>query len=290
MTTTDHATASMPAPSPATMAHKAQPPSDPAVEVTGAQALIPRSGDGCRHGLRPPAWRAIPGIRPPMDSNCPPHPRPPRARARGMRRRVSPRPPVALASAWRPRVPRDQPCRRRDAYGLRPDRRITGQVVSGRSARRLPGRPTSAVSRCRSPSTTYLVTDADEIPGHRRGLSTSRAPAALARSSSTSPGRAQSGPSSAGPARISPPRLPPLSSSRTPGQIREAAKLILAAKEAGVLCRWRSHPRPRRPEELRRLPRRPAFPSVTTLMARAPPLTVTSFHLGMPGMHGPSPP
>ena len=114
-------------------------------------------GRGHHRHLRHPRRRHPAGVRPPHGLLDPAHPGPPRAgrrpRRAGVRR--GDRPGRRLHGDLRPG--RDQPghADRRRAHGLRPDgRRSPARSAPRRSAPTPSRRPTSAASRCRSPSTT----------------------------------------------------------------------------------------------------------------------------------------
>ena len=127
-------------------------------QITGAQSLI-RSLEAAGHRahLRHPGRRDPPGVRPADGLHDPAHPGPPRAGRRprrpGVRRRH--RPGGRLHGHLGPG--RDQPghAARRRPHGLGADRgRSPARSAPRRSAPTPSRRPTSAASRCRSPSTT----------------------------------------------------------------------------------------------------------------------------------------
>ena len=127
-------------------------------EMTGAQSLIRSSGGGRdRDHLRHPGRRHPPGVRPAHGQLDPPHPGPPRAGRRPRRPGVRRRDRSGRRLHGDLRSRRHQPghADRRRPHGLGA-RWWPSPVRSAppRSAPTPSRRPTSAASRCRSPSTT----------------------------------------------------------------------------------------------------------------------------------------
>ena len=180
---------------------------------------------------------------------------------------------------------RDQPghADRRRLHGLGADGRDHRPGRLGRRSARTPSRrPTSAASRCRSPSTTTWSPTPTRSRARSPRRSTSPAPAGPGRCSSTSARtRCRTPRPSTGRTRVDLPGYRPVS--RPHGkQIREAARLIVESQQpvlyvgGGVL-------KARASEELRRLVDLTGAPVVTTLMARGALPDSHPAHLGMPG-------
>ncbi|MFN8097894.1 MAG: acetolactate synthase large subunit [Dermatophilaceae bacterium] len=289
MTTTDHATAKHAAPSPATMAHKAQPPVRPAVEVTGAQALIlslEAMGVDTVFGL--PGGAILPAYDPLMDSTKVRHILVRHEQGAGHAAEgyaaATGRVGVCMATSGPGATNLVTPIA--DAYmDSVPIVAITGQVVS-----RAIGTDAFQEADIRGitmPITkhNYLVTDADEIPRviaeafHIAG--TGRPGPVLV---DISKDALQAKTVFSWPPRISLPGYHPVVKPHAK-QIREAAKLILAAKKP-VLYVGGGVIRARASEELRAFAEATGIPVVTTLMARGAFPDSHELHLGMPGMHG----
>ena len=271
------------------MAHKAQPPVRPAVEVTGAQALIlslEAMGVDTVFGL--PGGAILPAYDPLMDSTKVRHILVRHEQGAGHAAEgyaaATGRVGVCMATSGPGATNLVTPIA--DAYmDSVPIVAITGQVVS-----RAIGTDAFQEADIRGitmPITkhNYLVTDADEIPRviaeafHIAG--TGRPGPVLV---DISKDALQSKTVFSWPPRISLPGYHPVVKPHAK-QIREAAKLILAAKKpvfyvgGGVI---RAHAS----EELRAFAEATGIPVVTTLMARGAFPDSHELHLGMPGMHG----
>ena len=174
-------TRTTPAPSPSQVAQKAQQAQQQARAKEpdrGHRRAEPRArprGHGGRHRVRHPGRRDPARVRPAARlGQGPPHPRAPRAgrrpRGRGLRQRD--RQGRRLHGDLRPG--RDQPrhADRRRLHGLGADRRDHRPGAARRRSAPTPSRrPTSAASRCRSPSTTTSSPTPTQIPRvDRRGV------------------------------------------------------------------------------------------------------------------------
>ncbi len=143
--------------------------SSPAVEVTGAQALVlSLEAIGCDTVFGIPGGAILPGLRPDARlQEGPPHPRAPRAGRRPRGRGVCRRRPARSASAWRRRAPARRTSSRRSptpTWTPCPIVAITGQVAS--AAIGTDAFQEADIRGITMPITkhNYLVTDPAKIP------------------------------------------------------------------------------------------------------------------------------
>ncbi len=271
------------------MAHKAQPPVRSSVEVTGAQALIlslEAMGVDTVFGL--PGGAILPAYDPLMDSTKVRHILVRHEQGAGHAAEgyaaATGRVGVCMATSGPGATNLVTPIA--DAYmDSVPIVAITGQVVS-----RAIGTDAFQEADIRGitmPITkhNYLVTDADEIPRviaeafHIAG--TGRPGPVLV---DISKDALQARTVFSWPPRISLPGYHPVIKPHAK-QIREAAKLILAARKP-VLYVGGGVIRAHASEELKSFAEATGIPVVTTLMARGAFPDSHDLHLGMPGMHG----
>ena len=244
-----------------------------AVPMTGAQSLVRSLEEvGCRGRLRHPRRHDPPRLRPAVRLHeGPARPRPPRAgrRARGHGLRAGHRQGRRLHGDLGPGC--DQPGHpdRRRPHGLDPggrDHRAGRRALIGTDAFQ-----EADISGITMPITkhNFLVSDADEIPraiaeAFHLGVNGPTRPGA---------GRHPQGRAAGADARSAGRRemdLPGYRPTTKPHgkQIREAAKLIAAARKPGALRRRRRASGPRRPRSCCELAELTGIPVVTTLMAR----------------------
>ena len=258
-------------------------------EMTGAQSLITSlEAAGVEHDLRHPGRRHPPGVRPAHGQlrsatssyatsrgpATPPRGTPPRPAGSA----CAWRPPAPARPTWSPRSPTPSWTRCRSWPS-------PARSAPRRSAPTPSRRPTSAASRCRSPSTTSW---SPTRPRSRASIAEAFYIASTGRPGPVLVDVAKSALQATTdyewPTELRLPGYRPVTRPHSK-QIREATRLMLEARRP-VLYVGGGVVRARASTELARLAELTGIPVVTTLMARGAFPDSHPQHLGMPGMHG----